>query len=539
MATDTDTTEGSAFGRVSRTKGVVFRYVLLAGTLAGIVALGALLVYVAADALEPLTAGSTWYLVYAGALLLPTVGVLGVLYRHPDTRRFGVTTTGLLIAGAFGAAALVVLFVIVEPLAWLAHVLGVAVAALAYAGYRRLRSGPGAAEMVLAGAALLGLALAGVPSVVPGIPHLVQFEVPVVPSRYVIFLLTLALPTAALVGVATGRRLESRRAGLVASTLVVLVSLSVMFQVVLAPGDALLVLLGVAVPTGYFVGVTLTERREVWPGLLLPAALFGGVLLARTVADAMGVAGPTSWLDWQFLTSLPSSTAVEAGIYPGLVGSVMLMIVVVLLAFPVGVGAAIYLEEYAADGRLARIIQVNISNLAGVPSVVYGLLGLGLFVNVMDLVTGSLLVGGMTLALLILPIVVISAQEAIRAVPDAQRQAAYGMGATRWQTVRTVVLPDAIPGILTGTILAIGRALGETAPLIMIAAPATVFGIPDGLSAKTSAMPLQIYDWAFLPEEAFRHGVTAAGVVTLLVVLLTLNSIAIVVRNRYQREGRT
>jgi phosphate transport system permease protein len=132
--------------------------------------------------------------------------------------------------------------------------------------------------------------------------------------------------------------------------------------------------------------------------------------------------------------------------------------------------------------------------------------------------------------------VVISAQEAIRAVPDAHREASYGMGATRWQTVREVVLPQAFPGILTGTILALGRAIGETAPLIMIAAPATVFGIPDGLLSKTSAMPLQIYDWAFLPEEAFRHGVTAAGVVALLIVMLTLNSIAIILRNRYGSE---
>jgi phosphate transport system permease protein len=538
MATDTDADTGG-FGTVSRSKGVVFRYVLLVGTLLGIAALGALLVYVAVDAFEPLTAGTTWYVLYAAAFLLPTVAVVGALYRRPVARRFGVTVTGLVVGGVFAAAALVVLFVIVGHLTWLAYVLGTGAATLAYAGYRRLRSGGGAAEMVTVAALLLFLSLAGIPSVVRGIPYYVQFVLPVVPTRYFIFLFTLALPIAAVTGLAARRRLESDRAGVVAGALVGLLSLSVMFQVVLAPGDALLVVLAVVVPTAYYAGVTLAERREVWPGLALPAALFGGALLARTLAAVLGVAGPTSWLDWEFLTSLPSSTAEQAGIYPGLVGSVMLMLVVVFLAFPIGVGAAIYLEEYAADGRFARLIQVNISNLAGVPSVVYGLLGLGLFINVMELATGSLLVGGMTLALLILPIVVISAQEAVRSVPDAQRQAAYGMGATRWQTVRTVVLPEALPGILTGTILAIGRALGETAPLIMIAAPATVFGIPEGLSSKTSAMPLQIFDWAFLPEEAFRHGVTAAGVVTLLVVLLTLNSIAIVVRNRYQSEGKT
>jgi phosphate transport system permease protein len=260
-----------------------------------------------------------------------------------------------------------------------------------------------------------------------------------------------------------------------------------------------------------------------------------GAAVAAAVARLFELAGPESWLDWQFLTSLPSETPGDAGIYPALVGSVLLMIVVVVLSFPLGVGAAVYLEEYAGDSRLTRFIQINISNLAGVPSVVYGLLGLGLFVNYAGLGIGSVLVGGMTLALLILPIVIISAQEAIRSVPDDLREASYGMGATRWQTVMNVVLPRAFPGILTGTILAIGRALGETAPLIMIGAPGVTFSIPDGLLSATSAMPMQLYAWATSAKLAFQESVLPAGVLTLVTVLLLINSIAIVLRNRYER----
>jgi phosphate transport system permease protein len=200
----------------------------------------------------------------------------------------------------------------------------------------------------------------------------------------------------------------------------------------------------------------------------------------------------------------------------------------------VGVGAAVYLEEYAPDNRVTNFIQVNISNLAGVPSVVYGLLGLAIFINTFGMGTGSIAVGGMALGLLILPIVIISAQEAIRSVPESAREASYGMGATRWQTVRNVVLPQAMPGILTGTILALGRAIGETAPLIMIAAPSSYLGIPDGFLAPAAALPLQIYNLAFLPQDAFRTGVVPAGVVTMLAILLTMNGIAIILRNRYQ-----
>ncbi|APW98531.1 phosphate ABC transporter, permease protein PstA [Halobiforma lacisalsi AJ5] len=277
--------------------------------------------------------------------------------------------------------------------------------------------------------------------------------------------------------------------------------------------------------------------------LTLAAALVGIVALAalllNVLVDALAIFDPANgpWVDWAFLTNPPSfSNPYNAGFFPAIVGSIALMILIALITFPLGVGAAIYLEEYASDGPLTRFIQLNIANLAGVPSVVYGLLGLGLFVGLLNIGFGTLLVAGFTVSLLILPIVIISAQEAIRSVPDSQRQASYGMGATKWQTIRNVVLPRAMPGILTGTILALGRAIGETAPLIMIGAPTAVFGVPNSLFSKISAMPMQIYTWADLPETEFQYGVVAAGVVTLLVILLSINSIAIVIRNRYQTQ---
>ncbi|WP_306059676.1 phosphate ABC transporter permease PstA [Natronococcus wangiae] len=278
--------------------------------------------------------------------------------------------------------------------------------------------------------------------------------------------------------------------------------------------------------------------------LTLAAALVGilalAALLVNVLVDALALfdAQHGPWIDWQFLTNPPSfSDPYDAGFFPAIVGSIALMIVIALITFPLGVGAAIYLEEYASDGYLTQFIQLNIANLAGVPSVVYGLLGLGLFVSLLNLGFGTLLVAGFTVSLLILPIVIISAQEAIRSVPDSQRQASYGMGATKWQTIRNVILPRAMPGILTGTILALGRAIGETAPLIMIGAPTAVFGVPNSLFSKVSAMPMQIFTWADRPEMQFQYGVVAAGVVTLLVILLSINSIAILIRNKYQQKN--
>ncbi|MFC6736345.1 phosphate ABC transporter permease PstA, partial [Halolamina salina] len=302
------------------------------------------------------------------------------------------------------------------------------------------------------------------------------------------------------------------------------------------PGVALA--LFAAVPTGIYVAIVLKERPDRRVGLLLPAVVVAGALTGELLVGALGFAGPESWVDWGFLTSTVQSgaDASAVGIYSGVVGTILLMFVVAAIAVPAGVGAAVYLEEYAPDTTLTRIIDVNISNLAGVPSVVYGLLGLGLFVRYGGQPTGTLLVGGATLALLVFPIVIISAREAIRAVPDSARQASYGMGATRWQTVKNVVLPRAFPGILTGTILALSRAIGETAPLLVIGA-AQVFGVPDSWNSAIGAMPLQLYVWASTyASPAFYTTVLAAGIVVLLTAMLSMNSIAIYVRNHYEQR---
>jgi len=265
------------------------------------------------------------------------------------------------------------------------------------------------------------------------------------------------------------------------------------------------------------------------------------VLLADVLVEAWG------WVTLDFLT-YPPSRFIEnyypggrgAGIFPALVGSILLIALTAVFTMVLGVGAAIYLEEYAAESRLKAFIEANISNLAGVPSIVYGLLGLAVFVRFAGF-GESLLAGSLTLTL-ILPIVIVSSQEALRAVPDSQRHAAYGVGATDWEVVRDVVLPAALPGIMTGTILSLSRAIGETAPLIMVGAATSMFrapiedvsGIPvPDLFGPFAAMPMQIFDWARLPESDFQH-VAAAGIVVLLSILLLMNAVAILIRNKYE-----
>lgn len=252
------------------------------------------------------------------------------------------------------------------------------------------------------------------------------------------------------------------------------------------------------------------------------------VLLLRVGLD--GVAR----LDWGFLTSFPSRFAHKAGILSALVGSLYLIVLCSLIAVPVGVGAAIYLEEYAPSNRLTRIIEVNIANLAGVPSVIYGLLGLQVFARYLKF-DRSLISGSATLALLVLPVIIIAAREAIRAVPRSLREGAYALGSTRWQMVRTQVLPVAMPGILTGCILAVSRALGETAPLVTLGALTYVAFVPDGLLSPFSALPIQIFNWTSRPQPAF-HNNAAAGILVLLILLLLMNSTAIWLRMRLQKR---
>jgi phosphate transport system permease protein len=239
-------------------------------------------------------------------------------------------------------------------------------------------------------------------------------------------------------------------------------------------------------------------------------------------------------LSWDFLTGFPSRRAENAGIWHALTGSVFVILVTAVLAIPVGVAAAIYLEEYGGRSTLAKLIEINITNLAAVPSIIYGLLGLGLFVRTMGL-GRSVLAGGATLALLALPVVILSTREALRAVPGSLREGSYALGATKWQTIWYQVLPVAMPGILTGLILALSRAIGETAPLITIGAVTFVTFAPDSLWSPFTVLPIQIFNWVSRPQVEFQAN-AAAGIIVLLVLLLTMNGAAVILRDRYQKK---
>lgn len=252
------------------------------------------------------------------------------------------------------------------------------------------------------------------------------------------------------------------------------------------------------------------------------------VLLIDTMMDG------AARLSWQFLSSFPSRKPADAGILSALAGTAYLILLTAVLALPIGVGAAIYLEEYAARHWVSRVIEVNIANLAGVPSIIYGLLGLELFVRALGL-GRSLLAGALTMALLVLPIIVISAREALRTVPWSIREASYALGASRWETIWHQVLPVAVPGILTGSILALSRAIGEAAPLITIGALTYVAFLPDSLLAPFTALPIQIFNWVSRPQKAF-HANAAAAILVLLVVLLLMNALAVFLRQRYQKR---
>ena len=280
------------------------------------------------------------------------------------------------------------------------------------------------------------------------------------------------------------------------------------------------------------------KRRigRVFVAICFASTLVGIVALVALIADVLYESW--GWVTVEFLTYPPSRFIDSylpdgrgAGIYPALVGSIFLIVLTAIFTMFLGVGAAIYLEEYAPDNRLTAFIEANIANLAGVPSIVYGLLGLAIFVRAIGF-GASLIAGALTLTLLILPIVIVSSQEALAAVPDTQRQAAYGMGATQWEVIRDIVLPRALPGIMTGTILSLSRAIGETAPILMVGAATSMFTAPYSLTGPFSAMPMQIFDWARLPQAEFQH-VAAAGIVVLLTMLLLMNAIAIYIRNRY------
>jgi phosphate transport system permease protein len=258
------------------------------------------------------------------------------------------------------------------------------------------------------------------------------------------------------------------------------------------------------------------------------------------------------WLNKNFLSSPQSSNPIVAGVRTAVFGSLWIIFITIFFAFPIGVGAAIYLEEYATSERwINRVIQTNINNLAAVPSIIYGILGLTIFVRAMEpLSSGSLfgfadsaatlngrtiLAGGLTLAILVLPLIIINAQEAIRAVPKSLRQASFGIGATKWQTVWSHVLPNAIPGILTGTILALSRAFGETAPLLVVGVSTYITVDPTNIFSKFTTLPAQIYQWTARPQVEWRN-LAAAAILVLLILLLALNAMAIILRNRFTRK---
>ncbi|MCH8223167.1 MAG: phosphate ABC transporter permease PstA [Chloroflexi bacterium] len=273
-------------------------------------------------------------------------------------------------------------------------------------------------------------------------------------------------------------------------------------------------------------------RDAIFYGLFLGSIVLGIGALAVLLIDILTDGLP--WLTFDFITTYPSRHADESGIKAALYGSLWVVGLTGIISVPLGVATAIYLEEFAAKNWRTTVIQVNISNLAGVPSIIYGILGLAVFVQLLGL--GRVVIAGaLTMTLLVLPIVIVATQEAIKAVPDSYRNAGFAIGATRWQVVKTIVLPLAIPGIMSGLILALSRAIGESAPMIMISALVFLTFIPQTPGDRFTVMPIQIFNWVAQPQEDFR-GIAAAGIIVLLVMLLTMNAGAIYIRNKYQRR---
>ncbi len=298
--------------------------------------------------------------------------------------------------------------------------------------------------------------------------------------------------------------------------------------------------------------------REVLRSWTLQESLLGKPAIetevkAETAKDAKKWEGATlqwkSWVTLDFLRNTGGSDAAVAGIRVALLGSLWVVLMTMLVAVPIGVGAAIYLEEYAnPNNKLNQLIETNINNLAGVPSIIYGMLGLTIFVRALEPITSGAVFGiegnngrtilsaALTMALLVLPLIIINAREAIRSVPSSLRQASYGLGATKWETIRDHVLPNSIPGILTGTILSLSRAIGETAPLIVVGASTFIVSDPTGPFSKFTALPIQIYDWTQRPIEQFRN-IASAAIIVLLIVLIALNLSAVLLRNRYSKKA--
>ena len=275
------------------------------------------------------------------------------------------------------------------------------------------------------------------------------------------------------------------------------------------------------------------RKKDLVLHLLFIVATSIGIIALMALLISIMMDG-LSRLTPELFTNYPSRITERAGMKSAIVGSIYMVLIMAPLSFILGVGAAIYLEEYAQKNRLTRLIQLNISTLAGVPSIVYGILGLTIFVRMLAL-ERSLLSGALTMTLLVLPIIIVSSQEAIRAVPRARRDASFALGATKWQTVSRSVLPSSISGILTGVILALSRAIGETAPLVMIGALTFVAFLPDSIMDQFTVMPIQIFNWVSRPQIAFQD-LAAAGIIVLLVFLVLMNISAIIIRNKYSKN---
>jgi phosphate transport system permease protein len=538
----TEDTTGDRLGqttalRIQQLKGQLFEVALVAATLVGIVSLLALFAQISNDAFRPGTASPTWFLVYFGTLVTPTAAFTLYARRRPAVRE----TNALTFAAVFGGLLLsVVTYAVVDALspydvflyAYFASLPPVLVLA-----YDRTTGDWAYTGPLIPVSILVGI---GVAALVDG-----PISGPLgVAAEWIMYFGLVTVPVALLVAWLTASR-RDRRAGAVAGGAVVAGAFAVaVASIVTGANASLFVVLFSAfvVPTGYVVVRSIRTNPEGRVGVAGPFVLIGGALFGAALVSQLGIENPDTFLTpTLLLESWDGLTASNAGVYPQIVGSIIIVGFMAVLAFPVGIGAAIYLEEYAPAsglrGRLATLLEVNISNLAGVPSVVYGLLGLALFRRTLGFGTGVVVSAAGTLGLLILPIVIVSTQEALRSVPDALRQGSYGMGASRWQTLREVVLPEAIPGTLTGTILALARAIGETAPLVIIAVATTKYSPPSGLFSSATALPLQIFAASANAKPEFRHGVVPAAAVVLLILMLLMNATAIVIRNKYAREN--
>jgi phosphate transport system permease protein len=523
--------------RFQQLKGQLFEVALVAATLVGIVSLLVLFAYVSNDALQPGTAQPTWFLVYLGTLVAPTAVFTLYARRRPAVRE----TNAKAFAAVFGGLLLsLVTYAVVDALnpydvfiyAVFASLPPILVLAYDRTTDQLRYTGPAIPVSIL-----LGVGLGEI------LYNPIRQPFGIITEWIVYFGLT-TVPAALLIGVLTASG-RNRRTGAVAGGIVATGGLVVAVASIAAniyPSLPIVLFSAFVVPTGYVLTRSIQTNPEGRLGLAGPFVLLGGALIGATVVEQLRIENPETFLTpTLILESWDGLTASNAGVYPQIVGSIIVVGFMAVLAFPVGIGAAVYLEEYAPNtgwgGRLATLLEVNISNLAGVPSVVYGLLGLALFRRTLGFGTGIVVSAAGTLGLLILPIVIVSTQEALRSVPDDLRQGSYGMGASRWQTLREVVLPEAIPGTLTGTILALARAIGETAPLVIIAVATTTYSPPSGLFSGATALPLQIFAAAANAKPEFRHGVVPAAAVVLLVLMLLMNATAIVIRNKYSREN--